>query len=156
SGEVLTRGGHVMKGYYRNPEETAKVLDDDGWLRTGDLGRIDDHGHLHILGRSKELIIHGGFNVYPPEVEAALNDHPRVIQSAVIGHMAGGDEQVLAFVQIAEGDTVSVEELKAFVKERLAGYKRPSQIILAIELPAAPTGKILKHKLLAKFADQLG
>ena len=156
SGEVLTRGGHVMKGYYRNPEETAKVLDDDGWLRTGDLGRIDDHGHLHILGRSKELIIHGGFNVYPPEVEAALNDHPRVIQSAVIGHMAGGDEQVLAFVQIAEGDTVSVEELKAFVKERLAGYKRPSQIILAIELPAAPTGKILKHKLLTKFADQLG
>ena len=79
-----------------------------------------------------------------------------MIQSAVIGHMAGGDEQVLAFVQIAEGDTVSVEELKAFVKERLAGYKRPSQIILAIELPAAPTGKILKHKLLTKFADQLG
>ncbi len=156
SGEVLTRGGHVMKGYYRNPEETARVLDKDGWLRTGDLGRIDEHGHLHILGRSKELIIHGGFNVYPPEVEAALNDHPRVIQSAVIGHMAGGDEQVLAFVQIAEGDTVSVEELKAFVKERLAGYKRPSQIILATELPAAPTGKILKHKLLTEFADRLG
>ena len=155
SGEVLTRGRHVMKGYYRNPEETSKVLDKDGWLRTGDLGRIDDHGHLHILGRSKELIIHGGFNVYPPEVEAALNDHPQVIQSAVIGRTWGGDEQVLAFVQIAEGDTVSVEELRAFVKERLAGYKRPSHIFLAIELPAAPTGKILKHKLLTAFADQL-
>ena len=74
-GEVLTRGGNIMKGYYRNPDETARVLDAEGWMRTGDVGRIDEHGHLHILGRSKELIIHGGFNVYPPEVEAALNDH---------------------------------------------------------------------------------
>ena len=130
-------------------------MDADGWLRTGDLGRIDAQGNLHILGRSKELIIHGGFNVYPPEVEAALNDHPQVIQSAVIGRMHGGDEQVLAFVQIAKGDTVSVEELRAFVAERLAGYKRPARIVLATELPAAPTGKILKHRLLSAFADQL-
>ncbi len=155
SGEVLTRGGHIMRGYYRNPEETARAVDADGWLRTGDLGRIDAQGNLHILGRSKELIIHGGFNVYPPEVEAALNDHPQVIQSAVIGRMHGGDEQVLAFVQIAKGDTVSVEELRAFVAERLAGYKRPARIVLATELPAAPTGKILKHRLLSAFADQL-
>ena len=144
-----------MKGYYRNPEETAKALDAEGWLRTGDLGRIDEHGHLHILGRSKELIIHGGFNVYPPEVEAALNDHPKVIQSAVIGRMKDGDEEVLAFVQIAPGDDVTAEELRTFVKEQLAGYKRPSQIVLATELPAAPTGKILKHRLLAAFADRL-
>ena len=155
SGEVQTRGAHTMKGYYRNPEETAKALDAEGWLRTGDLGRIDEHGHLHILGRSKELIIHGGFNVYPPEVEAALNDHPKVIQSAVIGRMKDGDEEVLAFVQIAPGDDVTAEELRAFVKEQLAGYKRPSQIVLATELPAAPTGKILKHRLLAAFADRL-
>lgn len=152
-GEVLTRGGHVMKGYYRNPEETRRVLDADGWMRTGDLGKIDDAGLLHILGRSKELIIHGGFNVYPPEVEAALNDHPQVIQSAVIGRMIKGDEQVLAFVQIAEGDVLSVDDLKAFVGERLAGYKRPSQIFLATSLPAAPTGKILKHRLMDAFAD---
>ncbi|WP_150120761.1 class I adenylate-forming enzyme family protein, partial [Sulfitobacter sp. HI0040] len=155
SGEVQTRGAHIMKGYYRNPEETAKALDAEGWLRTGDLGRIDEHGHLHILGRSKELIIHGGFNVYPPEVEAALNDHPKVIQSAVIGRMKDGDEEVLAFVQIAPGDDVTAEELRTFVKEQLAGYKRPSQIVLATELPAAPTGKILKHRLLAAFADRL-
>ena len=154
-GEVLVRGPHVMKGYYRNPEETAKALDADGWLHTGDLGKLDAQGHLHILGRSKELIIHGGFNVYPPEVEAALNDHPQVIQSAVIGRQKDGDEEVLAFVQIAEGDDLSVEELRAFVKERLSGYKRPGQIIVATELPAAPTGKLLKHKLLGAFADQL-
>ncbi|MFC6636713.1 AMP-binding protein [Sulfitobacter sp. JBTF-M27] len=155
TGEVLVRGPHVMKGYYRNPVETEKALDSDGWLRTGDLGKIDENGHLHILGRSKELIIHGGFNVYPPEVEAALNDHPQVIQSAVIGRMKDGDEEVLAFVQIAEGDTLDAEELRAFVKERLTGYKRPSQIVIATELPAAPTGKLLKHKLLDAFADRL-
>lgn len=155
SGEVLTRGPHVMKGYFRNPEETAKTLRPDGWMHTGDLGRIDDRGLLHILGRSKELIIHGGFNVYPPEVEAALNDHPQVIQAAVIGRVKSGDEEVLAFVQVAEGDEPDVTDLRAFVAERLAGYKRPSQIILAATLPAAPTGKVLKHKLIETFADRL-
>jgi acyl-CoA synthetase (AMP-forming)/AMP-acid ligase II len=154
-GEVMVRGPHVMKGYYRNPVETAKVLDADGWLRTGDLGKIDEHGHLHILGRSKELIIHGGFNVYPPEVEAALNDHPQVIQSAVIGRMRDGDEQVLAFVQIAEGDHLDAEMLRRFVGERLVAYKRPSRILFGTSLPSAPTGKILKHRLLEAFADQL-
>ena len=155
-GEVITRGPQIMKGYYKNPEDTAKVLSADGWLHTGDLGRIDDKGHLHIVGRSKELIIHGGFNVYPPEVEAALNDHPQVIQAAVIGHKVDGDEKVLAFCQVADGDDVSIDDLRAFAAERLAGYKRPSQIILASSLPAAPTGKILKHKLLEAFADQIG
>jgi acyl-CoA synthetase (AMP-forming)/AMP-acid ligase II len=155
-GELLVRGPHVMRGYYRNPEETAKAITSDGWLRTGDLGKIDAEGRIYILGRSKELIIHGGFNVYPPEVEAALNDHPQVIQSAVIGQMVEGDEQVLAFVQIAEGDTLAIDALHGFVKERLVGYKRPSRIILATALPAAPTGKILKHKLMETFAAELG
>jgi long-chain acyl-CoA synthetase len=154
-GEVVTRGPHIMKGYYKNPAETAKVLDADGWMHTGDLGRIDETGLLHILGRSKELIIHGGFNVYPPEVEAALNDHPLVVQAAVVGRSKDGDEEVLAFVQLANLDDVSAEELRGFVAERLTGYKRPKQIVLVTALPAAPTGKILKHKLLATFADQL-
>jgi acyl-CoA synthetase (AMP-forming)/AMP-acid ligase II len=155
SGEVLARGPNIMKGYYKNPEATAAALDADGWLHTGDLGRIDDTGRLHILGRTKELIIHGGFNVYPPEVEAALNDHPQVIQCAVIGRTVNGDEQVLAFVQAAEGDLPDVDDLRAFAAERLAGYKRPARIIVATALPAAPTGKILKHRLLTHFADQL-
>lgn len=155
TGEVLVRGPNIMKGYYRSPEETAKVLGPDGWMRTGDLGRIDDHGNLHIQGRTKELIIHGGFNVYPPEVEAALNDHPQVIQCAVVGRVVGGDEKVVAFVQAAPDDMPNVEDLRVFAAQRLAGYKRPSQIIVSTELPAAPTGKILKHKLLGFFEDQL-
>ena len=154
-GEVLTRGAHIMKGYYKNPEETAKAIDAEGWLRTGDLGMIDPQGHLNILGRSKELIIHGGFNVYPPEVEAAINDHPQVIQAAVVGRSKDGDEEVLAFVQIAEGDTLDPETLRDFVKDRLTGYKRPSQFIIGTALPAAPTGKILKHKLIETFRNEL-
>lgn len=154
-GEVLTRGPHIMAGYYSNPEETRKVLSLTGWLRTGDLGCLDDKGHLHIVGRSKELIIHGGFNVYPPEVEAALNDHPEVIQAAVIGHTVAGDEKVLAFCQVARDASLTPANLRAFAAERLAGYKRPSQIILATSLPAAPTGKILKHRLKEVFADEI-
>lgn len=147
-GEVQIRGANVMKGYFRNPEATAKAIVEDGWLRTGDLGRIDDKGNLHIMGRSKELIIHGGFNVYPPEVEAVLNDHPQVIQSAVVGKVVDGDELVFAFVEAAPDDLPSEEALRDFVGRRLAGYKRPSRIIITDKLPAAPTGKIIKHKLL--------
>jgi len=154
-GEVLVRGPHVMKGYYRNPVETAKALDADGWLHTGDLGKIDADGRLYILGRSKELIIHGGFNVYPPEVEAALNDHPQVIQSAVVGRTKDGDEEVLAFVQVSDADRPDVEELRQFIKERLTGYKRPKHIVLTTALPAAPTGKLLKHKMIETFSDEL-
>jgi len=154
-GEVLTRGPHIMKGYYRNPADTALALDAEGWMHTGDLGRIDERGFLHIVGRLKELIIHGGFNVYPPEVEAALNAHPQVIQSAVVGRKVKGDEQVLAFVQVAPGDEPDANDLRVFVANQLAGYKRPSQIIMATELPAAPTGKILRHKLIDAFRDQL-
>ncbi|KIN71196.1 class I adenylate-forming enzyme family protein [Sulfitobacter guttiformis] len=154
-GEVLVRGPHLMKGYYRNAAATAQALTPDGWLRTGDLGKIDENSRLHILGRSKELIIHGGFNVYPPEVEAALNDHPQVIQCAVVGRTKDGDEEVLAFVQVSDTDRPQVEELRAFVKERLAGYKRPKHIILASALPAAPTGKLLKHKMIEMLGGDL-
>jgi len=155
NGEVLVRGPHVMKGYYRNEAATAGALLEGGWLRTGDLGKMDEHNRLHILGRSKELIIHGGFNVYPPEVEAALNDHPQVIQSAVVGRVKDGDEEVLAFVQVSDTDRPEIEDLRAFVKERLAGYKRPKHIILTTALPAAPTGKLLKHKMIEVLGGDL-
>ena len=155
-GEIRTRGAHVMKGYFRAPNLTAEVLSDDGWLATGDLGKIDDAGRVFILGRSKELIIHGGFNVYPPEVEGVLSDHPQVIQAAVVGHVVDGDEKVLAFCQIAPNDRPDEDDLRAWAADHLAGYKRPWRIILAESLPAAATGKILKHKLKAAFSDQLG
>lgn len=154
TGEVLTRGPHVMKGYYRAPETTAAALSPDGWLRTGDLGRIDDEGRLHIVGRAKELIIRGGFNVYPPEVEAALNDHPQVVQSAVIGRARDGNEDILAFVQTAD-PAPTPDELRAFVHDRLSAYKRPTRILVVDTLPAAPSGKVLKHKLLTHFATAL-
>ncbi|TFL18059.1 class I adenylate-forming enzyme family protein [Jannaschia formosa] len=153
-GEVLTRGPHVMAGYYRNEAETARVLQ-DGWMRTGDLGRIEGD-RLHIVGRAKELIIRGGFNVYPPEVEAALNDHPEVIQCAVVGRQVEGDEEILAFVQCADPDALDLDGLRAFAAARLAPYKRPTRIVAATALPAAPTGKLLKHKMIAAFADRLG
>ena len=154
-GEILTRGPHIMAGYYRAPDITAQTVDADGWLRTGDLGRMED-GRLHVVGRSKELIIRGGFNVYPPEVEAALNDHPAVVQSAVIGRrLPGGDEEVLAFVQCADPDAIDLRDLAAFAATRLAGYKRPTHIVPVTALPAASTGKILKHRLATVFADDL-
>ncbi len=156
AGEVLTRGGHVMQGYFRDPDATAQVLNAEGWLRTGDLGRIDGEGRLHIVGRCKELIIHGGFNVYPPEVEAVLSDFPGVVQAAVVGRRRVGDEEVLAFVQTAPGAGVDEAGLRAFVGKRLAGYKRPSVYVFAESLPAAPTGKILKHRLIETFSARLG
>ena len=154
-GEVLLRGPNVMLGYYRNAEETGKVLDAQGWLRSGDLGRVDERGFLHIEGRAKELIIHGGFNVFPPEVEAALNAHPQVVQSAVIGRWNGQDEEVLGFVEVSAQDRPEEKDLARFVRQQLAAYKCPSRILLVEKLPAAPTGKILKHKLLLHFADAL-
>ena len=155
-GEILTRGAHVMHGYFRNPAETTRAIDADGWLRTGDLGRIDAEGRLHVVGRCKELIIRGGFNVYPPEVEAALNDHPDVVQAAVIGRtLEGGNEEILAFVQCSDPTAMDEAAMKAFVGERLASYKRPSRVVFTTALPAAATGKVLKHRLLAAFAQEL-
>ncbi|WP_375261214.1 class I adenylate-forming enzyme family protein [Palleronia sp.] len=153
-GEIETRGPHVMKGYYHAPDLTAEVLDPDGWLKTGDLGRIDEAGRLHIAGRKKELIIRSGFNVHPPEVEAALNDHPDVVQCAVIGRPRNGNEDVLAFVQPARPG-VDPTVLADFARERLSAYKRPSAIFVVDALPAASTGKILKHRLLTAFADRI-
>lgn len=154
-GEILVGGPQIMKGYFRDPEQSAKVLTEDGYFRTGDLGRFDEEGRLHIVGRSKELIIRSGFNVYPVEVEAALTDHPDVILAGVVGRAVEGNEEVLAFVKVAPDCALSEGELSAFVKSKLAPYKRPTRIIIAHDLPAAPTGKILKAKLISVFSDQL-
>lgn len=154
-GEILVGGPQVMKGYFRDPEQSAKVLTEDGFFRTGDLGRFDDQGRLHIAGRSKELIIRSGFNVYPVEIEGALTDHPEVIMAGVVGRPAAGNEEILAFVKVAKGCSLTEADLAGFVKDKLAPYKRPTRIILAQDLPAAPTGKILKAKLINTFANEL-
>ena len=154
-GELAVRGPAVMKGYYRNPEETSKVLSADGWFATGDLGFIDDAGNVHVTGRKKELIIRSGFNVYPLEVEAALNQHPAVVHSAVIGVARDGNEEIVAFVHPANGASLTGEQLKEHLKDRLAAYKHPTRWVFSQHLPAAPSGKILKAKLAEVFAKEI-
>jgi long-chain acyl-CoA synthetase len=145
-GELHVRGPNVMRGYYRAPERTAAVIDADGWFNTGDLARFDGDT-LYIVGRTKELIIRSGFNVYPAEVEAVLNEHPAVVQSAVTGRAVPGNEEVVAFVELLPGSSATPADLMAHATRLLAPYKRPSEIIVLDALPAASTGKILKHRL---------
>ena len=147
TGELHVRGPNVMLGYYCSPDLTAEALGPDGWLRTGDLARQDERGDLFIAGRSKELIIRSGFNVYPIEVEGVLNQHPAVSQSAVVGRAVAGDEEVVAFVELRAGASATADELRAFAAERLAPYKRPGEIVVLDALPATATGKVLKSRL---------
>jgi len=147
-GELWVCGPNVTPGYYADPELTARTLMPGGWLNTGDLARQEPDGALFIVGRTKELIIHSGFNVYPVEVEAALNSHPAVTQSAVVGRqVADGNEEVLAFVELAAGYAVDAAELRTYLADLLAPYKCPSEIVILAALPAAATGKILKGRL---------
>ncbi|MBO9413562.1 MULTISPECIES: AMP-binding protein [unclassified Ruegeria] len=152
-GELQLRGPNVMKGYFRNPKATAQAMTADGFLRSGDLARQDADGALHIAGRSKELIIRSGFNVYPPEVEAVLTAHPAVTLSAVVGRKVDRNEEVLAFV-VARAP-VTEKELRAWVRDRMAAYKVPSRIGIVAALPQAATGKIQKNKLLTDPAYAL-
>lgn len=145
-GELCVRTPGLMIGYYRAPEATAAVLDADGWFRTGDLARFEGD-HLFIVGRCKELIIRSGFNVYPAEIEAVLNAHPDVAQSAVVGRRVPGNEEVVGFVQLVPGRRVAPADLIAFAAARLAPYKRPAEIVILEALPASSTGKILKNRL---------
>jgi acyl-CoA synthetase (AMP-forming)/AMP-acid ligase II len=148
AGALWVRGPNVMQGYYREPGLTAAALRPGGWLDTGDMARREPDGALFIVGRTKELIIRAGFNVFPLEVETVLNAHPAVTQSAVVGRvLPAGDEAVVAFVQPDPKQAVTEDELKAWAGARLAPYKRPSEIILMPALPAAPSGKVLKHVL---------
>jgi acyl-CoA synthetase (AMP-forming)/AMP-acid ligase II len=145
-GELHVRGRNVMRGYYRAPDLTAKAIDSEGWFNTGDLARFNGD-YLYIVGRTKEMIIRSGFNVYPAEVEAVLNSHDAVVQSAVVGRAVDGNEEIVAFVQLLQGSPVRPADLMAFIKPQLTSYKRPSEIIVLEALPATSTGKILKHKL---------
>jgi long-chain acyl-CoA synthetase len=154
-GECWVRGPNVMKGYYRDHEATAATITPDGWLKTGDLGRRDPDGNLFLVGRAKELIIRSGFNVYPPEVETALNAHPDVVQSAVVGRRVSGNEEVVAFVEVMPGSTVDERTLKQFVGERLAAYKRPQHIFVMERMPASATGKVQKHMLVALAEEMI-
>jgi len=145
-GELHVRGPIIMKGYYRAPEATAAAVDSDGWFNTRDLARLEN-GNLFVVGRTKDLIVRSGFNVYPVEVESVLNAHTAVARSAVIGRSIRGDEEVLAFVQPLAGANVTVAEIAEFAARHLAAYKRPSKIFMVDAMPLTPTGKIAKNEL---------
>jgi long-chain acyl-CoA synthetase len=146
-GEILFRGHNVMKGYYNHPEATAQAMR-NGWFHTGDIGRLDEDGYLYIVDRVKDMIIRGGFNVYPREIEEVLMTHPAVSLAAVVGqpHERHGEE-VKAFVLLKEGAQVTEDELIAWSKENMADYKYPRLIEFRQTLPMTATGKILKNEL---------
>jgi long-chain acyl-CoA synthetase len=153
-GEIAIRGENVMKGYWQRAEETAAAIP-DGWFRTGDLARLDEDGYFFIVDRKKEMIIRGGYNVYPREIEEALYEHPAVAEVACVGiaHPELGEE-VAAAVALKPGASAEVDELRDFVKARVAAYKYPRHLWLVDSLPKGPTGKILRRSV--EVPEQVG
>ena len=150
SGEICVRGPQVMLGYWKNPEETALVLSEDGWLKTGDMGFIDQHGFITLVDRKKELISVSGFKVYPNEVEEVLISHPGILDAAVIGvpdKISG--EHVKAFI-VKKDPRLSVEDVLDFCHQNLTGYKRPHEVVFRDSLPKSPVGKVLRRELRAE------
>jgi long-chain acyl-CoA synthetase len=146
-GELAIRGHNVMKGYWKRPDATEEAIVDD-WFHTGDLGKVDEDGYFFIVDRKKEMIIRGGYNVYPREIEEVFYEHPAVLEVAVVGipdKKMG--EEVGAAVVLMQGQQVDEEELKAYIKDEVASYKYPRRIWFVDELPKTATGKILKREV---------
>jgi long-chain acyl-CoA synthetase len=146
-GEIVIKGHNIMKGYWKRDDATKESIK-DGWFYSGDMGKVDEDGYFFIVDRKKELIIRGGYNVYPREVEEVLYEHPAIQEAAVVGvpDEALGEE-VGAAVVLKKGEELDADELKAYVKEQVAGYKYPRKIWFLDELPKGPTGKILKREI---------
>jgi long-chain acyl-CoA synthetase len=147
-GEVTIRGHNVMKGYWKQEGATAEAIDPDGWFTTGDMAKVDEDGYFFVVDRKKDLVIRGGYNVYPREIEEVLYEHPDVHEAAVIGipHDELGEE-IAAAITLKAGGESTPDELRDFVKQRVAAYKYPRHVWLVDELPKGPTGKILKRKI---------
>lgn len=155
-GEILVRSVVNTPGYHNQPEATAALLDAEGWLHTGDIGSLDAEGYLTISDRLKDMVITGGENVYPAEVEAVLADHPDVAQVAVVGRPdPKWGEAIVAVVVPRTGTTPTANDLLTFARERLAGYKLPKTVDFADSLPLGPTGKVLKRELRRHYRDTL-
>jgi len=156
-GEVQVRGPNIMRGYFKLPDLTRQVITDDGWFKTGDMGRFDEDGHLFITGRIKEMLIIGGENVFPREIEEVLDTHPSVKSSAVIGMMDESRGEVpVAFVELADGATFDERALRSHCRESLAQFKVPRDIRQIAELPRNPTGKIMRRELKAMAEADAG
>jgi long-chain acyl-CoA synthetase len=156
-GEIAIRGHNIMKGYLNKPEATAEAVSADGWFRTGDIGRVDEDGYYYIVDRKKDLIIRGGYNIYPREIEEVLYEHPEVAEAAVVGmpHPELGEE-VGAAVALKPGATVTPDELRSYVKSQVAAYKYPRRVWIVDSLPKGPTGKILKKEITVPDAEATG
>jgi long-chain acyl-CoA synthetase len=153
-GEILVRSPSVMLGYWQAPELTAEVLR-GGWLHTGDLGRLDDAGYLHVVDRKKDLIIRGGFNVFPRDVEEALLEHPGVVAAGVVGRADDEHgEEVVAFVELGRGEELVEADLVGWSKERIGGYKYPREIHIVSSIPLTPVGKIDRKALRARVSER--
>jgi malonyl-CoA/methylmalonyl-CoA synthetase len=147
SGEILLRGPNVFPGYWQQPDATRDAFTDDGWFRSGDVGERDADGYLRIVGRAKELIISGGFNVYPREVEDVLLQHPAVGEVAVVGEPSAEWGETVVAVVVPAGDDVDADELLAFAAEQLAPYKTPRRIRVVDALPRNALGKVVRADL---------
>ncbi|MCK5912657.1 MAG: AMP-binding protein, partial [Desulfuromusa sp.] len=155
-GEVIIRGHNVMKGYYGNPEATAGAITADGWFHSGDLGKLDADGYLYIVDRVKDLIIRGGYNVYPREIEEILMTHHAVSLVAIVGvPIVQHGEEIKAYVVLNPGVTLTEQDLIVWSKEQMAGYKYPRIIEFRDSLPMTATGKILKKELKAEFEQNV-
>jgi len=156
-GEVAIRGHNVMKGYWQLAAATAEAIDADGWFKTGDIAKVDEDGYFFIVDRKKDMVIRGGYNIYPREIEEVFYEHPDVHEAAVIGipHEELGEE-VAAAVALKPGADATSGELREFVKERVAAYKYPRHVWLVDELPKGPTGKILKREISPPVAAAIG
>jgi long-chain acyl-CoA synthetase len=147
-GELLIRGPQVMQGYWNRPAETAEVLTPDGWLRTGDLARMDADGFFQVIERKKEMIVAGAYNIYPRDVEEVLYEHPKVLEAAVAGvPQAEGGDEVRAFVVLRRGERATAEEILQFLRERISGYKLPRAVEFREALPRSFIGKVLRRVL---------
>jgi long-chain acyl-CoA synthetase len=146
-GEIVIRGHNVMKGYWNKPDATAEAIK-DGWFHSGDMAHVDEDGYFFIVDRKKDMIIRGGYNVYPREIEEVLYEHPAVREVAVVGVPDDSlGEEVGAAIALKEGAHATEEELREHAKEAVASYKYPRRIWFVDELPKGPTGKILKREI---------
>jgi long-chain acyl-CoA synthetase len=146
-GELLVRGPQLMRGYWNRPAETAEVLTADGWLRTGDLARMNAEGYFQVIERKKEMIIAGSYNIYPRDVEEVLYEYPKIIEAAVVGSTEEGSTAIKAFVVLREGEQATSEEVLAFLRERLPSYMTPASVVFRKALPRSFIGKILRRAL---------
>ena len=156
-GELQARSSMVMQGYYNLPEATSSAIDDEGWLHTGDLATVDEDGYFKITGRLKDMIIRGGENVYPREIEEFLYTHPKVSDVQVIGVPDERFvEEVMAWVMLKPGESAEPEEIREFCRGRIAHYKIPRYVKIATEFPMTVTGKIQKFRMREMAVEELG